>query len=107
VIMSTQQLKYLMALLFIVLLTMASFAYFIILPSEIPLFYSLGRIQDQLAKKEFIFLLPGLSLIFWLVALLFGKTIKDDVVIKLVDLVSFFLIAVLYIILIRTIYLVT
>lgn len=37
--------------------------YFFLLQPQIPLFYSLARVEDQMTNKEWIFLFPGLTLL--------------------------------------------
>ena len=40
--------------------------YFFLLQPQIPLFYSLARVEDQMVNKEWIFLFPALALLIML-----------------------------------------
>lgn len=37
--------------------------YFFFLQPQIPLFYSLARVEDQMVNKEFVFIFPALALL--------------------------------------------
>ena len=50
------------------LLFIGLLGYLALFPNEIPLFYSLYRLQDQLVPKIYVFALPGLALIFTLIS---------------------------------------
>lgn len=50
------------------ILFLATLGYLVLFPNEIPLFYSLYRLQDQLVPKLYIFILPGLAVVFTLIS---------------------------------------
>lgn len=56
--------RYSTGVLFATHCVLALVGYFWILPSAIPLWYSFVRPEDQLAPKVFVFLFPGLTLLF-------------------------------------------
>jgi hypothetical protein len=45
------------------------------LPPELPLFYSLPRGEDQLGSPSLLFIFPGISLVMYLVNLLFASVL--------------------------------
>lgn len=52
-----------------------------LLPPMIPLFYTLSQLDEQLTQKEFIFLIPAISLIIFTTHIVFGKILsKTDLV---------------------------
>lgn len=61
-------------LLFMLIITTI---YFFIAQPELPIFYSLGTKQDQLANKIFLFLFPLISFITNLIHLALIKIVKD------------------------------
>jgi hypothetical protein len=63
-------------ILFFVILLISTISFFLIQP-EIPLFYSLGTKQDQLAPKMFIFIFPLTSLIINLVHFFIAKILLN------------------------------
>jgi len=105
--MKSQNILSFMLLLSVVLLTMTVLSYVLVLPSQIPLFYSLGRLQDQIIHKAYIFILPALAFGFLFTSLFFQRVIEDEVIKILISYVNLFLIVLLYIVFIRTIFLVT
>lgn len=58
--------QYMTSFLFFFHCVLAIVGFFWLLPASIPLWYSFVRPEDQLAPKAFVFLFPGLSLIFLL-----------------------------------------
>ncbi len=52
--------------------------YYITAQPELPIFYSLARKSDQLARKEFLFIFPSLSLILNTLNLTILKTLRDQ-----------------------------
>ncbi len=58
--------RYITSLLFFTHCVLAIIGYVWTLPPSIPLWYSFVRPEDQLAPKIFVFLFPGLTLVFLL-----------------------------------------
>lgn len=85
----------------------AAIGYFF-LPPQIPLFYSLALSSQQLASKEFVFVLPGLSVLFGIVnSVLILRLQKYDVLlIRLFTWMTVVCIALLLFSLIRILYIV-
>mgnify|MGYP001605034350 CR=1 FL=1 len=52
--------------------------YFFLLQPQIPLFYSLARVEDQMANKEWIFLFPGLAVLIMLFERLESKQLQGS-----------------------------
>ncbi|HKY74344.1 MAG TPA: hypothetical protein VJ246_03480 [Patescibacteria group bacterium] len=59
------------------LLLLALLGFFLLLPPTIPLWYSLVRLEDQMAPKMFVFIFPILGLVFLLVDRLFFKPLRQ------------------------------
>ncbi|NCS97163.1 MAG: hypothetical protein GW762_01045 [Candidatus Pacebacteria bacterium] len=78
------------------------------LPPQIPLFYSLALSSQQLTTKEFIFVLPGLSVLFGILnSVLILRLQKYDVLlIRLFSWITVVCIALLLFSLIRILYIV-
>ncbi len=79
------------------------------LPPEIPLFYSLPRSYDQLAKSIFILLLPALSIVFFcinflLASLFYEKERLASIFLMITSIVISFL---LFIAFLKIIFLIT
>ncbi len=52
--------------------------YFFLLQPQIPMFYSLARVEDQMANKEWIFLFPALALLIMLFERLESKSLQSN-----------------------------
>lgn len=52
--------------------------YFFLLQPQIPLFYSLARVEDQMTNKEWIFLFPGLALLLMAYEHFQSKPLQDN-----------------------------
>lgn len=100
--LNEHRIEMLLPILCVLLGIASALAYFLALPPQIPIFYSLTRPQDQLAPSYAIFLLPGLSFVIWMCSLFFKRFQKaNDVSLYLFHLGSALLIALLFIALIR------
>lgn len=52
--------------------------YFFLLQPQIPMFYSLARVEDQMTNKEWIFLFPALALLIMLFERLESRSLQDS-----------------------------
>lgn len=59
-----------------VMLLLALVGFFFLLPPTIPLWYSLVRLEDQMAPKIFVFVFPTLGFLFLLIDRLFHKPLR-------------------------------
>lgn len=58
------------------MLLIALIGFFFLLPPTIPLWYSLVRLEDQMAPKILVFTFPALGFLFLLVDRLFHKPLR-------------------------------
>ncbi|MEK7457881.1 MAG: hypothetical protein AAB612_00095, partial [Patescibacteria group bacterium] len=52
--------------------------YFFLLQPQIPLFYSLARVEDQMTNKEWIFLFPAFALLMMLFERLESRSLQSS-----------------------------
>lgn len=94
-----------------VLLLIATVAgYFLFLPPQLPLFYSLARTQDQLVRKEWLFVVPALAIVITLLQMPFVRLrgIEEHATtVKVFVLASTFLVFLLGVAFVRIVLLVT
>lgn len=86
------------------------YAYFFLLPPQIPLFYSLARPQDQLAPKEWFFLLPLIAVLIAFAQapfMRFRDTVEHNTTVRVLVLFSSFSVVLLAITFMRILFLVT
>jgi hypothetical protein len=78
------------------------------LPEEVPLFYSQALPEDKLASKYFLLLVPGFTLLFWLLIELFltKLTLRNENMLRLTKWFKIGLMVSAYIIFLKIIILV-
>ena len=66
------------AMCFSIILILSIVGYFFLLQPQIPLFYSLARVEDQLTSKLWVFIFPGLGAVSMLVERIFSPILKEE-----------------------------